>query len=217
MPATYTGPRFPGGPDSLRVYLSRHALRTGHTFVQFDVLPTDQLHKPVLKYPGSKPPTIAQSAAAMRIVKAMPAWTLGRQDVDIPITTVTLCLSDNRRTAALAYADEMPVFPGMEPGIIGLYRFLPDVLVSPPKSYWDEKFRGKDEGQTPENEFVYAYFEVSETGRIENTQIINGTSTVLNDAALQTIAKLPAATTPAQLKGQAVRIYYVLSIGYTLD
>ena len=174
----YTGPRFPGGPDSLRAYLLRHPLRQvgkGPVFVQFDVLPADRRHKPhVVLPPGRKALSGAATSAVLRLVADMPEWTPGRQD-DTPITTVTLCL--NEASPALPYADEMPVLPGMEPGIIGIYRYLPNIQVVTP-----EIVRHKLTGD------VYMYFEVSETGHLENARVIGGEVPALNDAALLTVA-----------------------------
>ena len=204
----YAGPRFPGGPDSLRAFLLRHSLRQvgkGLVFVQFDVLSADRRQKPhVVLPPGRKALSGAATAAVLRLVADMPAWTPGRQD-DTPITTVTLCL--NGASPALAYADEMPVFPGMEPGIIGIYRYLPNIQVVTP-----EIVRRKLTGD------VYVYFEVSETGLLENARVIGGEVPTLNDASLRTVARLPTvATPPAQLHGQPVRVYYVISIGFASE
>ena len=137
--AGYAGPRFPGGPDSLRVYLARHPLRKageGPVFVQFDVLPSARRHKPTLILPPGRPPlTPAVAAAALRLVAEMPEWSPGRQDVEVPITTVTLRLATGSvpPAAARAYADEMPVFDGLEPGIVGFYRYMPNVQVVTPE------------------------------------------------------------------------------------
>jgi TonB family protein len=209
--ATYAGPRFAGGPDSLRAYLSQHRLRqvSEPVFVQFDIGPD---HPPeniqLLTPPGHKPWPATAVAEATRLVRAMPAWASGRQDVEVPITTVTLGLNPARPTpTALPYADEMPVFANMEPGIIGVYGYLPTVLVVPA-----DVLRKKLQGD------VYAYFEVSETGHLEHIKILGGATPALNEAAQQTIAKFPQqALRPAQLRGQPVRIYYVLSIGYHVE
>ena len=208
-PAAYAGPRYPGGPDSLRVYLTRHALRQagkGPVFVQFDVLPRESKYKPTLILPPNRAAlSSAMAAKALSTVTEMPAWTPGQQDVEIPITTVTLCLTP--ASTALAYADEMPVFPGVEPGIIGFYRFMPGIQVVTP-----EIIKRKLTGD------VFVYFEVSDTGQLEKAQVIGGSEPALNDAALRTVARLPTrATIPAQLHGRPVRVYYVLSIGFASD
>lgn len=213
-PAAYEGPRFPGGPDSLLAWLRRHPILKadkGPVFVQFDVMPGAPLKNLQTLTPfGRKPLKPVATAEALATARAMPAWTPGRQDVETPVTTVTLGLNPTSDAVpAYAYADELPVFPGIEPGIVGLYRYLPTVLVLPEVSA--EVLR-----KNPSND-VYAYFEVSETGRIENRQIISGNLPALNKAALLTLDKLPNATTPARLQGRAVRIYYVLSIGFNLD
>ncbi len=205
----YAGPRFPGGPDSLRAWLQRHPLpQAGRTpvFVQFDVLPSDPLHEPhVIVPPGSRTLPAAVATAALHLVAEMPTWTPGRQDVEIPITTVTLCLSE--ASLALAYADEMPAFPDIEPGIIGFYRYMPGIQVVTPQIL-QKKLAGD----------VYVYFEVSPAGHLENACVIGGTVPALNDAALRTVARLPTrARTPARLRGWPVRVYYVLSVGFAVD
>ena len=209
--AAYAGPRFAGGPDSLRAYLGQHRLRqvSEPVFVQFDIGaagPPQNVH--LLTPPGHKPWPAAAEAEATRLVQAMPAWAPGRQDVEIPITTVTLGFNPARPTpTALPYADEMPVFASMEPGIIGVYRYLPTVQVITP-----EMIRKKLKGD------VYAYFEVSETGHVEHAQILDGSVPAVNEAARQTMAKLPTqALQPARLRGQPVRIYYVLTMGLGVE
>jgi len=209
--ATYAGPRFAGGPDSLRAYLGQHRLRqvSEPVFVQFDIGaagPPENIQ--LLTPPGHKPWPATAVAEAARLVRAMPAWAPGRQDVEIPITTMTLRLNPAQPApTALLYADEMPVFASMEPGIIGIYRYLPTVQVITP-----EMIRKKLKGD------VYAYFEVSETGHLEHVQILDGSLPAVNEAARQTIAKLPAqALRPAQLRGQPVRIYYVLTMGLGVE
>lgn len=209
--ATYAGPRFAGGPDSLRAYLSQHRLRqvSEPVFVQFDIVPGSRpknIH--LLTPPGHQPWPPATEAEATRLVLAMPAWVPGRQDVEIPITTMTLGLNPTRpASTARLYADEMPVFANMEPGIIGIYRYLPTVQVITP-----EMIRQKLKGD------VYAYFEVSETGHLEHVQILDGSIPAVNEAARQTIAKLPTqALQPARLRGQPVRIYYVLTMGLGVE
>ncbi len=204
--AAYAGPRFAGGPDSLRAYISRHRLGrvSEPVFVQFDIVPDSSpknIH--LLTPPGHKPWPAAAEAEATQLVQAMPTWTPGRQDVEIPITTMTLQLNPARPApTALLYADEMPVFASMDPGIIGVYRYLPTIQVITP-----EMLRKKLKGD------VYAYFEVSETGRLEHAQILDGSVPAVNEAARQTIAKLPTqALQPARLRGQPVRIYYVLTM-----
>ena len=174
--------------------------------MQFDVLPREPRHKPnLILRPDHSALLPAVAAAALRTVSEMPAWIPGRQDVEIPITTVTLCLTPG--STALAYADEMPVFPGLEPGIIGFYRYMPGIQVVTP-----EIVKNKLTGD------VFVYFEVSEIGHLEKAQVIGGSVPALNDAALRTVAKLPTtATIPAQLHGRPVRVYYVLSIGFATD
>lgn len=209
--AAYAGPRFAGGPDSLRSYLSQHRLRqvSEPVFVQFDIVPGSRPKNiQLLTPPGHQPWPPATEAEATRLVLAMPAWVPGRQDVEIPITTITLGFNPARpASTARLYADEMPVFANMEPGIIGIYRYLPTVQVITP-----EMIRQKLKGD------VYAYFEVSETGHLEHVQILDGNIPAVNEAARQTIAKLPTqALQPARLRGQPVRIYYVLTMGLEVE
>ena len=205
---TYAGPRFIGGPDSLRAYLGRHPLRqtSEQVFVQFEVGPGTRPKNVRLRAtPGSRPWPAAVAAEVARLVQAMPTWTPGRQDVEIPIRTVTLALNAPPAAApAYAYADEMPVFANMEPGILGLYRYLPTVQVTTPEILQND-LTGD----------VYVYLEVSETGRLEHVSILDGDVPALCNAARQTIARLPQqALKPAQLRGQPVRIYYVLSLNF---
>ncbi|MGI4871640.1 MAG: energy transducer TonB [Janthinobacterium lividum] len=207
-PAAYAGPRFPGGPDSLRAYLGRHRLRqtSEPVFVQFAIGPGSELKNiRLLTTPGRKAWGAPVVTEATRLVRAMPAWVPGRQNVETPVTTVTLGLNPAPQDLpAYAYADEMPVFANMEPGISGLYHYLPTVQVTTP-AILQNKLTGD----------VYAYLEVSETGRLEHIRILDGAVPALNNAARQTVARLPQqAQKPAKLHGQPVRIYYVLSMGF---
>ena len=206
--ATYAGPRFAGGPDSLRAYLGRHPLRqtSEPVFVQFEVGPGS---KPknirLLLPPGHQAWGGAVAAEAIRLVQTMPAWVPGRQDVEIPIRTVTLALNaPPEAPPANAYANDMPLFQDMEPGILGLYHYLPNVQVTTPEILQND-LTGD----------VHVYLEVSETGRLERVSILDGEVPALCNAARQTIARLPQqALKPAQLRGQPVRIYYVLSLSF---
>ena len=64
----------------------------------------------------------------------------------------------------------------------------------------------------------YFYVEPATGVAERNARVIGGEVPALNDAALRTVARLPTlATLPAQLRGQPVRVYYVLSIGFASE
>jgi protein TonB len=212
----YTGPRFPGGPDSLRAYLRRHPLPAaagkGPVFVQFDVLPLHRRNEPhLLLPPGRAALSPAGQAAVWGLLAQLPDWEPGRQDVETPITTVTLCLNDPQQSpAALSYADTMPEFAEMKPGIIGLYQRMAEVYTvdKTVETILAQKLQGD----------AYVYFEVAETGQVEHVHILNGDHPLLVRNALQTMSRLPQkATRPARLAGRPVRVYYVLSMGVQLN
>ena len=63
---------------------------------------------------------------------------------------------------------------------------------------------------------VYAYFEVAETGAIEHTEIVGTAGDALDNEVLRALKTLPAATKPAMLQGQPVRVFYVVPLTFKM-
>lgn len=59
---------------------------------------------------------------------------------------------------------------------------------------------------------VCAYFEVAENGAIEHPRILGTAGQALDAEVLRMVEKLPAATTPPQLQGQPVRVFYIIPV-----
>lgn len=59
---------------------------------------------------------------------------------------------------------------------------------------------------------VYGYFEVSETGAVENRRIISGLSSSIDAELLRVLTLLPDALTPPRQQGRPVRVAYVVPV-----
>ncbi len=226
--AAYTGPRYPGGPDSLRALVYRSTRTTapapaGKMLVQFE-LPNGQQPNNFELLPTTGPidiPFLNAAATALSYLEShMAAWQPASVNSESPSTdksTNTLVLDFSTPLAAqpYAYADIKPSFP-----VPGRNR-LPVVGGVSPESlvkyiqmqirYPVEALRAQQQGR------VYAYFEVAENGSLENHAIVSSAGKVLDAAVLQAVKKLPAAVTPALTQGKPVRIYYLLPITFSIN
>lgn len=114
--------------------------------------------------------------------------------------------------APLLYSDENPVFP--LPAATGPRRALPWVYVTSFLSrqvrYPAEDIRSGRQGK------VYAYFEVSETGAVEQRSIVGNVSPSLDAEVLRVLQTLPNATTPPRQAGKPVRVAYVLPLNFAV-
>ena len=64
---------------------------------------------------------------------------------------------------------------------------------------------------------VYLYFEVAETGAIERPEVMGTANPSLDEETLRVVKLLPSATSPALLRSQPVRVYYVLPITFRIQ
>ena len=64
---------------------------------------------------------------------------------------------------------------------------------------------------------VYVYFEVTESGAIEHAAILGTAGRALDAEVLKAVQKLPAATSPAMLRGKPVRVGYALPITFKIQ
>jgi TonB family protein len=76
--------------------------------------------------------------------------------------------------------------------------------------YPAEDFRRQRQGT------VYAYFEVSETGRVEQRRIVGTLSPTFDAEVLRVLNRLPSALTPPCQQGRPVRVGYVLPLHFRL-
>ena len=64
---------------------------------------------------------------------------------------------------------------------------------------------------------VCVYSEVAETGATEQLQVVGTASPSLDEEALRVFRTVPAATSPALLRDQPGRVYYMLPITFRIQ
>ncbi|WP_201985954.1 energy transducer TonB [Hymenobacter rubidus] len=241
--STYSGPRYPGGPDSLRALMYRSARLFGAGQAGMAVVRVELKdgREPInFKVWGANPPGLmlnkATQDALSYLQTRMLAWEPGTPDPDakpgrVPRTFVALDFSTPLAAQPYAYADTDPVFPDFAALLraqrnVYLERALaiPSILTnlaSPKKGlstfvqmqvkYPPAALRAQQQG------VVYAYFEVAASGAIEHAQIISSAGEALDAEVLRVVQQLPAATVPAKLWGQPVRIFYLMPITFRIQ
>ncbi|AMJ67226.1 energy transducer TonB [Hymenobacter sp. PAMC 26628] len=228
--AAYTGPRFPGGPDSLRALVAR-ATRlagpapAGRVALVFE-LGNGQMPFAFQLAPPPKPTDPALTKAATAVLNyldaKMPDWQAGPVAPKAgagraPKTILALDFATGQAALPYAYADQNPVFSVPE---MGQSRAKPRVAYSA----WDLLGLIQRQTRYPRNAqnnneqgVVYLYFEVAETGAIERPEVVGTASPSLDEEALRVVKLLPPATSPALLRGQPVRVYYVLPVTFRIQ
>jgi protein TonB len=224
----FTGPYFPGGPDSLRALVSRtqakaNPLLNSPLFLQIELNKSGVANKAYyLQPPTGQGKKLARSKEAQafigQLTSQLPAFqpetkssastSSASSSLTIPLTFGSATLS-----AALLYSEEYPVFP--LPAVTNRLSYHPlgyiiDYL-SRQVRYPADDLRSRTEG------IVYAYFEVSETGVVEQRGIAGSVSPTLDAEVLRVLNKLPNATTPPQQHGQPVRVAYVLPMNFSIQ
>ncbi|OGX83666.1 energy transducer TonB [Hymenobacter glacialis] len=239
---TYSGPRYPGGPDSLRALVYRSTRITtpapaGKMLVQFELQPDGK----AFNFTMVRPPDpmnkalVDATAAARNYVEAnMLAWQLdkpGTTGASIKAPKISLAMEFTTLPAAQAYyyADHEPVFKDATEALratFSKFRVSPNdsvqqhLFASPSRilaehiqskvKYPPNALRSGQQGQ------VYVYFEVAENGAIDNPQVVGTAGKYLDDEVLKVVKNLSAASAPAQLRGQPVRVYYTLPINFKI-
>ena len=244
--ADYTGPRYPGGPDSLRALVGRStrqaagAVPTGHALVHFELMPNGQPTKYTLLTPSgrtNKPLTEAADRALRYIQAHMVAWQPAppspeaKPDGEPTKVSLVLDFATPPATQAFEYADQNPVFGTLaqflttrqhgylqkmvadplkraqfQSSVRGLSAFCQMQAIYPPAA-----LRAREQGTT------YASFEVAENGAIENQELFGSLGQALDTEVARVLALLPTATAPAQLRGQPVRVRYVLPLTFRIQ
>lgn len=242
--ADYTGPRYPGGPDSLRALVGRSIRQTtmapaGRMLVQFELKPDGQPARFSMVQPPAplNKPLVEATAKALDYIEAhMLAWQPAPPDPEAtspkeaPKVNLVIDFSTPPAAQPYAYADQNPVFATLlqqmpEPQL----RYLGATLTDPIKRarfqssitgliffaqrqvrYPVEALRSRQQGT------VYAAFEISETGAIERPEILGTAGRALDAEVMRALATLPAATEPAQLHGQPVRVHCVLPLNFRI-
>ena len=243
--ADYAGPRYPGGPDSLRALVYRStrqagAAPSGHALVQFELMPDGQPTKyTVLTPPGrANKPLAEASASAQRYLQAhMQAWQPAPPDAEArpneKLNRVSLVLdfATPAATQPYEYADQNPVFGTLLQQLSERQRsYLASTLIDPVKraqfqsSAWGLSFFCQMQVHYPPDALrsrqqgtVYAAFEVSETGTIQHPEIVGSAGRYLDDEVMRVLATIPTATAPAQLHGRPVRVHYALPITFRIQ
>ena len=243
--AAYTGPRFPGGPDSLRAFIGRSTrLATpapmGRMLVQFELKPDGQPYNFSMVRPPDplRRPLVDATAAALTYLEAhMPAWQPAPPDPNAdpanpsPKFGIPIDFTSPPGTQPYYYADQNPIFATMGTVLQSRHnRYFDRILAEPAQL---AQLQSSAKGLTmmiqmlvaypPEalryrqQGTVYGYFEVAENGAIEHSEILGTAGRVLDAEVLRAMSKLPAATTPAQLHGQPARVSYVVPINFRIQ
>jgi protein TonB len=240
----YTGPRYPGGPDSLRalMYRSSHAAITKaneQVVLRLELKPdnTPGTLRPVGDQRGPKSATGRATAAALEYLQAhMPAWEAGTPGAQAkpgknPTFLLPLNFTAPLSAQPYAYADQEPVFNYvnyLRPQRNASFDNNPDaaaVMAHIEASYNSslaahiqrltrypaEALRNREQGR------VLVYFEVAESGAVENPRILASAGSALDYEVLGAVRSLQPATTPAQLNGKPVRVFYVLPMTFKIQ
>lgn len=219
----YTGPRFLGGPDSLRAAL-RRALRpagpelAGQLFVRLELNKNGQPEKCYLLATADRASAgLARSQEVKAIIQRLPAqlgqWQLGTGTSRAqPANSIVLPLDFGPLPTPLPlpYSDENPAFFS-----------LAGKKNTPPMSALDflqrqfrypaEDLRNQVQGT------AFGYYEVSETGAVENRRIVSGLSPSIDAELLRVLNTLPDALTPPRQQGRPVRVAYVMPVNLRIQ
>jgi TonB family protein len=208
-----TGPSFPGGPDSLRAYAARGAHSAGPAadglaMVEFD-LDNDghpQNVKAVMPSNAKARATPAAYAAAVRLVEHSPAWAMGSANARNRHQLLSFAFGNTKPVSASSYTNlRYPTFPGSQPTLEGLTNYI-QRQAQYPEAAMDRREQGR----------VYVSFEVSESGEVEQVQIIGSVTATLDAEVVRVLKSLPRATTPPINSGQAVRASFTLPVSFVM-
>jgi periplasmic protein TonB len=242
--ADYAGPRYPGGPDSLRALVYRStrqagAAPAGHALVQFELKPDGQPEKyTVVTLPGRANKPLAEAvASAQRYLQAhMLSWQPASPDPEVKSAAtkakpLVLILDFSTASAAqpYLYADEMPVFGTLH----AVLNALPDTgnpLLNDPA--WIAKIPVDASGlqralqvqvrypaaalRAHEQGTVYVYFDINPDGTVENREVLSLAGRSLDAEVQRVLATIPNATAPARLHGQPVRVKCILPLTFKI-
>jgi protein TonB len=215
---TYTGPRYRGGPDSLRASVQR-VLRqasptlVGQLFVRLELDQAGQIRKLELLPPPDRTTVLLSrnkevKAIIQQLQSKLANWLpvpSGSPEATARATSIILPLPFGTGPVPLVYSDENPAFPAALPGSPTRDTSVLDFLQRQFR-YPVEDLRNQVQGK------VYLYFEVSETGAVEQRRIAGSLSRTIDAEVMRVLQLLPNALTPPRYQGQAVRVAYVMPI-----
>lgn len=129
-----------------------------------------------------------------------------------PSTTILLAFGPEPVAPARAYSDENPTFSVVPLPVFGhgkatVPHNLTDFFYRQVRYLSEDVRRGR-------SGTVYAYFEVSETGTVEQRRIVGTVSPTLDAEVLRVLARLPSALAPPRYQGRPARVSYVLPISF---
>ena len=223
----YTGPRFPGGPDSLRAVLARTLRRasptlTGQLYLHLKLDETGVVSRAYFLTSADRATAeLARTPAAQRLadelLNKLSVWQLpeprSKAKTAVSSVTLPLWLGAGANAMPLPYSDEAPLFPvpavaGIPSSrqVLNLSQFLMYQV-----RYPAEDLRNQRQGT------VYAYFEVSETGAVEQRRIVGSVSPTLDAEVLRALQNLPDALTPPRQQGRPVRVAYLLPAKFSIQ
>ena len=243
--AAYTGPRFPGGPDSLRALVDRSTrlatpAPTGRMLVQFELKADGQPYNFSMVRPPDplNRPLVDATTAALNYLEAhMPAWQPAPPDPtadptnQVPKLGLALTFDSPPTARPYEYADQNPVFATMGTVLQSRHsRYFDRILADPAQlAQFQSSSRGlvtmiqllvmypPEALRGRQQGTVYAYFEVAENGAIEHPEILGTAGRALDTEVLRALTKLPAATTPARLQARPVRVSYVVPVNFRMQ
>jgi len=228
--AAYPGPAYPGGPDSLRAAVQRHLRQAspdlvGRLFLRLELDSLGFSHRAYFLAPPPGSPAIALylnpevQNLTQQLVQRLHPWLLPATLVDQGpggevAVTVPLDFGPAPAPTVLAYSDENPTF-----SVVALPRFGYSKGIVP-NSLQDFLYRQirypSEDVRLSRQGTVYAYFEVSETGRVEQRRIVGTLSPTFDAEVLRVLRRLPSALTPPRQQGRPVRVGYVLPLYFRL-
>lgn len=237
----YAGPRYPGGPDSLRALVGRSIRQaapapTGRMLVQFELKPDGRPdHFSLVRPPDplSKPLVDATAKALDYLEAHMMAWQPAPPDPDIttkeaPKVNLVIDFGTPLAAQPYCYADQNPVFGTLVQALPARMDARRDKLLADPVRR--DKFQSSLGGlvgftqmqvmysaealRNRQQGTVYASFTVAENGSIEQLEILGTAGRALDAEVRRALQQLPAATVPAQFQGKPVRVGYVMPIAF---
>ena len=244
--ADYAGPRYPGGPDSLRALVYRSTRQAGitpvgKTLLLFEIGADGRpANFKLIAPPGPiNIPLLRAAGTAVDYLQArMLTWQPEAPDPEAkpaaePAQNALILDFSNSSpdTMPYSYADQFPRFPAMEK-LLGARQFRhgDPSLADPVKwaafisstrglvAYVQMNVRYPPEALRYQQQGrVYASFEVAETGAIEHVEILGTAGRALDVEVLRTVQQLPAAGSPALLHGRPVRVHYALPITFRIQ
>jgi hypothetical protein len=218
----YTGPRFAGGPDSLRAMLRRatkgaSSTRTGQIIVHLKLNKDGRPNRcTALVPPDPAGAKLALSKEVRVVLEQLPdqlgTWQLGSEASNAQPGNslfLPLCFGPSA-TAPLAYSDENPGFINLtDKNTTALQRAI---------SFLQHQFRyPATDLRSQVQGTVYGYFEVSETGAIENRHVVGSLSPTIDDELQRVLNMLPDALTPPRQQGKPARVAYVVPVNLKIQ